>query len=608
MSSARSATTPAAARQSAAEQPGPDASVGVDLKYAVTPALTLTGDRQSGLRPGRSRSGRGEPRARSKRSSTERRPFFIEGSGTYQFECRDCNLFYSRRIGRAPRGRADARRRRVRHAAAAVDDSRRRQADGTRRQLFGRRAWQRRRRRRTREIAFGDAPPPRSRRARHVLFRVARAARVRRSVVARVHPHDDQPATRGQRRRSCRSQAVTGGVDYDWRHRQAVGPERLLGGQHRAAARTEAIDQLQRSNVHSFQRPDAGSRRARSARRHAARPRRHGDLQQDRRRAHAHERQRRLPVARLRRQRSRVPAARRRDPAEQLVPGPMADAREVRPRNSSRQLQPVVGVQLRRRPPGTGRQRQRALGVPEPLGAGGGVNVNATELRRPADARRAGRFRPSAVKQLAVLQHERPQASSASTGIPRSVATAMGRAASSSSRASWSGPVSPFSTEVGVVLQQQINDAQWVAEVDRRRPDALRVRAARADDALDDAARQLHDDAEPVAAGLRRSRSCPPGATSATRSWSTAAPIATSDRYAPFAYDGNADFNVLSFRTTNVMRWEFRPGSTLFVVWQQGREGFGRPGRFRFGRDYADVFSTPSTNTLLVKLAYWLNP
>ena len=48
---------------------------------------------------------------------------------------------------------------------------------------------------------------------------------------------------------------------------------------------------------------------------------------------------------------------------------------------------------------------------------------------------------------------------------------------------------------------------------------------------------------------------------------------AYADRYAPFAYGGNADFNYLSFRTTNVLRWEFRPGSTLFVVWQHGRSG-----------------------------------
>jgi len=42
-------------------------------------------------------------------------------------------------------------------------------------------------------------------------------------------------------------------------------------------------------------------------------------------------------------------------------------------------------------------------------------------------------------------------------------------------------------------------------------------------------------------------------------------------RYAPFAYGGDPDFNVKSFRTTNVLRWEYKPGSTLFVVWQQAR-------------------------------------
>ena len=65
---------------------------------------------------------------------------------------------------------------------------------------------------------------------------------------------------------------------------------------------------------------------------------------------------------------------------------------------------------------------------------------------------------------------------------------------------------------------------------------------------------------------------------------------------------------MLSFRTTNVLRWEFKPGSTMFVVWQQGREGFRPNSAFRFGRDYGDIFDTPSSNTFLVKLSYWLNP
>jgi len=80
------------------------------------------------------------------------------------------------------------------------------------------------------------------------------------------------------------------------------------------------------------------------------------------------------------------------------------------------------------------------------------------------------------------------------------------------------------------------------------------------------------------------------------------------DRYAPFDYNGNADFTVLSFRTTNVLRWEFKPGSALFVVWQQGREGFRPNSAFRFANDYGDIFNTPASNTVLVKMSYWLNP
>jgi hypothetical protein len=78
------------------------------------------------------------------------------------------------------------------------------------------------------------------------------------------------------------------------------------------------------------------------------------------------------------------------------------------------------------------------------------------------------------------------------------------------------------------------------------------------------------------------------------------------DRYAPFEYGSDADFHYRSFRMTNVMRWEYRPGSTLFVVWQQGREQedavVGR------ARDLGDAFSPPARNVFLVKLAYWINP
>jgi len=72
-------------------------------------------------------------------------------------------------------------------------------------------------------------------------------------------------------------------------------------------------------------------------------------------------------------------------------------------------------------------------------------------------------------------------------------------------------------------------------------------------------------------------------------------------------YLGNPDFNYRSFRSTNVLRWEYKPGSTLFVVWQQGREDTLDSGSFRFRRDVGGVFDAPAHNVFLVKWAYWLN-
>jgi len=80
------------------------------------------------------------------------------------------------------------------------------------------------------------------------------------------------------------------------------------------------------------------------------------------------------------------------------------------------------------------------------------------------------------------------------------------------------------------------------------------------------------------------------------------------DRYAPVFYAANPDFNYRSFRTTNVLRWEYKPGSALFVVWQQGREAVYDVGRFRFGPDFNGTFSAPARNAFLVKWSYWINP
>jgi hypothetical protein len=79
------------------------------------------------------------------------------------------------------------------------------------------------------------------------------------------------------------------------------------------------------------------------------------------------------------------------------------------------------------------------------------------------------------------------------------------------------------------------------------------------------------------------------------------------DRYEPYAYQENADFNYKSVRTTNVLRWEFIPGATIFVVWQQGRQETDPFGTFAMSRDFGNIFSVPAKNVFLVKLTYWLN-
>jgi hypothetical protein len=56
-----------------------------------------------------------------------------------------------------------------------------------------------------------------------------------------------------------------------------------------------------------------------------------------------------------------------------------------------------------------------------------------------------------------------------------------------------------------------------------------------------------------------------------------------------------------------VLRWEYRPGSALFVVWQQGREDFANDGALRYGGSLSDLFATPATNVFLVKFSRWLN-
>ncbi len=65
------------------------------------------------------------------------------------------------------------------------------------------------------------------------------------------------------------------------------------------------------------------------------------------------------------------------------------------------------------------------------------------------------------------------------------------------------------------------------------------------------------------------------------------------------------DFTVRALRGNAVLRWEFRPGSTLFVVWQQQREAEDAFADFNATRRPTEAFRVPAENLLLMKVAWW---
>ncbi|MDE2876377.1 MAG: DUF5916 domain-containing protein [Gemmatimonadota bacterium] len=68
----------------------------------------------------------------------------------------------------------------------------------------------------------------------------------------------------------------------------------------------------------------------------------------------------------------------------------------------------------------------------------------------------------------------------------------------------------------------------------------------------------------------------------------------------------NPDFNFKQFRSNVVLRWEYRPGSVLFAVWSQGRDHFAQTGEFSMGDDLGALFRQPGEDVLMVKLNYWV--
>lgn len=66
------------------------------------------------------------------------------------------------------------------------------------------------------------------------------------------------------------------------------------------------------------------------------------------------------------------------------------------------------------------------------------------------------------------------------------------------------------------------------------------------------------------------------------------------------------DFNFRSIQTNAVFRWEYQPGATLYVVWQQDRSASILADNLNMRRDFSGLFDSEPTNVFLIKLSYWL--
>ena len=580
--------------------PDPGVSIGADLKYAVTPALTLNAT----VNPDFGQVEADPAVVNLSAFETffqEKRPFFIEGSGTYQFDCRDCSLFYSRRIGRQPRGYptlddngyASVPRNSTILGAAKLTGRVRNFSLGMltaatgaeeARAVSGDQRWT-------------EVVEPRT------FYSVSRARRefsdqsslgfilttTHRALVQSVSFLPDS--------------ALTGGVDYNWRIGKRWGLNGYWAGS-KVDGSVAAIDSLQRNNVHSFQRPDSDHLEvdpfATSMRGHSGNVN-FGQIAGERTRMN-------------------VSLGYRSPGFEVNDLGFERRADEI-PQNS--------WLQIRWDKPGRFTRNIRlnfnqwsghnfdgdrlSLGGNINLHAqfvnlwnsGGGINYNAQNFDDRLTRGGPGGYTLPNVNGWYYLSSDGRRKVSFNWNFNFfKTSRSHGFAIEPSVTLR---PTAAFSAEFGHLFDHGLNDAQWVtSEISDAR---TRYVFGRLDQHTSSMTMRMNYTVTPnLSVQVYAQPFVSSGDYEQFKELVNGRAPRYDDRYAPYPYTGTPDFKVLSFRTTNVMRWEYKPGSTLFVVWQQAAEGPGQPNGFRYGQDFGDVFATPASNALLVKLAYWLNP
>ena len=167
-------------------------------------------------------------------------------------------------------------------------------------------------------------------------------------------------------------------------------------------------------------------------------------------------------------------------------------------------------------------------------------------------------------------------------------------------------PAAALSASLNLDVSRNINDSQWVTNLTE--DDGTRYVFGRIDQRTVSVTARVNYTITPALTVQVYARPfISAGAYGGFRELTNGRADAYADRYAPFDYDGTPDFRVRSFRMTNVVRWEYRPGSAVFVVWQQGRQDFANRGDLRARSDISASLAAPADNTFLVKVSRWFD-
>jgi hypothetical protein len=588
----------------------PDGAFGMDLKYALTPGLTFTGT----INPDFGQV-EADPAVVNLTAFetffSERRPFFVEGSGNFNFSM-DCNdgactgLFYSRRVGRSPQGvddlpdeddvYTDAPSQTTILGAGKLTGRIGKYSIGVM-QAFTREE--------TARVLTGVIP---SRQAVEpsTSYTVGRVRRefANQSSVGVMMTSTNRSEDSGLSFLADR--AISGGVDWDLRFRKRYSLTGYwVGSDVRGSA--EAIDRLQENSRHYFQRPDLGAAALDAARTSLA-----GQGGQ-------------IAISKIGGQRVRFNA-------NLSFKSPELDINDIGFMRRADQRSMSNWLQIRSDKPSR-RFRSRNVNFNQwanwntdgdLLSSGGNVNGGVTllnnwnfgggvGLQSVGFDDRATRGGPGVYSRgyregWTWLNSDNRRRLSLNNFIG---------GGGNGDGASWFEiapgityrPLPALTFNPAIRYSKNIFDAQWV-------------------DQITDASNHYvfaHLDQTTVAVTLRFNYTVSPtlslqlyaqpfvsaGSYDQFKELANGRSLDYAGRYRPYTYDlavnDDPDFNVKSFRTTNVVRWEYKPGSTLFVVWQQARENDAVPGGFRFGRDVHDIFGVPPRNVFLIKFAYWLN-